>query len=127
MLINDMKEEIRIQQTFKPFNLDKQFNELDLVKAYLQGLVYCWIINNSGKRFAVDDLVGGINSDWTGTPLESLFEQQKSLGKSNEDAYSTARRLLGWVLKLVLHEDKRKFKIHKLGTISGYRWINREN
>jgi len=100
--------------------------DLLLIKAYLQGSVYSWIKNRTGEIFAARDLVGGENFDWFGTPLFCLFEKHRDLGKSNESAVDGAGKDLGWILKSVLHEDKRTFETHKKGMTKAYRWIGDE-
>jgi hypothetical protein len=98
----------------------------ELIKAYLQGAVYSWVKNRSGEQFAARDLVGGENFEWEGTPLIVLYEKHVSLGKTDEDAITDAAKDLGWLLKTVLHEDKRHFEVGRSGLTAGYRWIGNE-
>lgn len=37
--------------------------EKGLIKAFIQGAVYCWVKNRKDEQFAVRDLVGGENFD----------------------------------------------------------------
>ena len=101
-------------------------NQKKLIKAYLQGAVYSWVKNCSGKQFAARDLVGGENFDWNGTPLIALYEKHIKLGKTNEAAIEDAGKDLGWLLKTVISEDKRNFEIGRSGLTAGYRWVGNE-
>ena len=102
---------------------DEQKN---LIKKFMQGAVYCWIKNRSGEQFAARDLVGGENFDWTGTPLKALYDKHKAKGKSSAEAIDDAGKDLGWLLKSVIHEDKRRFESDKSGLVSVYRWLGGE-
>lgn len=97
-------------------------NELKLVKAFLQGAVYCWVKNLEGNVFAARDLMGGVNFDWKGTPLYCLYEKHIRLEKDDESAIDEAGKDLGWILKSVLDEDKRTFEIYNVNMAKGYRW-----
>ena len=100
--------------------------QLALIKAYLQGSVYSWIKNREGEIFAARDLVGGVNFDWNRTPLFCLYQKHIDSGKPHEEAIDEAGKDLGWILKSVLDEDKRKFETHDKGLTKGYRWIGNE-
>ena len=53
--------------SFQAFwNFKKQEAE---IYSFLQGAVYCWCKNFNDKEFALRDLMGGENFEWTGTPL----------------------------------------------------------
>ena len=54
--------------TYKSVNgfTDEQLN---LMRAFLQGAVYCWCKNRKDEWFAARDLLGGDNYYWQGTPL----------------------------------------------------------
>jgi hypothetical protein len=93
------------------------------IKAFLQGAVYCWVKNRKGEPFAVRDLVGGENGNWSGTPLQVLYAKHVGQGKDDEAASDAAGRDLGWLVKSVLAEDKRTFEASKDGLVSSYRWI----
>ena len=47
--------------------------QLDLMKAFLQGAVYCWYKNRKDEWFAARDLLGGDNYYWQGTPPHSAI------------------------------------------------------
>lgn len=93
------------------------------IKSFLQGSVYCWIKNRKGEMFAARDLVGGDNSDWNGTALQILYEKHIDSGKNDREAVEEAGKDLGWILKLVLHEDRRTFSSCDAGMAKGYKWI----
>jgi hypothetical protein len=97
-------------------------NELELIKKFLQGSVYCWVKNRKEEVFAARDLVGGENFNWSGTPLIVLYEKHKNKDKSDEEAIEDAGKDLGWILKLVLHEDRRTFTASDAGMAKGYKW-----
>ncbi|MFA6815768.1 MAG: hypothetical protein WCS73_05685 [Lentisphaeria bacterium] len=96
--------------------------DLEKIKCFLQGSVYCWVKNRKDEGFATRDLVGGDNYDWNGTPLIPLYQKHIDAGKSHKDAINEAGKDLGWILKVVLHEDKRDFESYDAGMTKGYRW-----
>lgn len=100
--------------------------EKALIKAFMQGTVYCWVKNRAGEPFAVRDLMGGENFDWNGTSLQVLYEKHINAGKDNEEAIEAAAKDLGWLVKSVLAEDKRTFEVGKAGLVSSYRWVGNE-
>ena len=82
-----------------------------LIKAFMQGAVYCWVKNRQGDWFAVRDLMGGMNADWNGTPLQVLFEKHIDVGKDEDQAFTAAGIDLGWLVKTILDEDSRTFEV----------------
>lgn len=80
-----------------------------LIDAYLQGAVYVWTALRPGDWFAARDLVGGVNANWTGTPLQVLYDKHIVVGKSSPDAVTTAGQDLGWLLFGMLIADGRNF------------------
>lgn len=101
-------------------------DNLILIKAFLQGAVYSWVKNRKDEVFAARDLVGGENFDWTGTPLYCLYQKHIEQGKTNQKAIDEAGKDVGWILKAVLHEDKRTFETCDRGLSNGYRWLGNE-
>jgi hypothetical protein len=97
--------------------------EKRLIKAFLQGAVYCWVKNRRGEEFAARDLVGGENADWGETPLQVLYWKHINQGKAHEAAVEAAAKDLGWLLKSMLAEDKRMFATGKSGLVNAYRWV----
>jgi hypothetical protein len=100
--------------------------ELNYIKSFLQGAVYCWIKNRKDEVFAARDLMGGENFEWYGTPLYCIYTKHINKGKDNESAIDEAGKDLGWILKSVLDEDKRSFETYDKGKTNGYKWIGNE-
>lgn len=99
-------------------------NERHLIRAFVQGAVYCWVKNRKGEWFAIRDLVGGENTDWTGTPLKPLYVKHRNSGKDADEAFEAAAKDIGWIAKSVLAEDQRTFENDNLGYVSRYRWLH---
>jgi hypothetical protein len=100
--------------------------EKTLIKAFMQGAVYCWIKNREGEWFAVRDLMGGENFEWKGTPLYVLYQKHIDSGKDHETAIEFAAKDLGWLVKTVLADDKRTFEIRQDWASNSYRWIGNQ-
>lgn len=98
-------------------------DDLKLVRAFMQGAIYSWLKNRKGEPFAVRDLVGGDNADWNGTCLQALFDEHSLRGKSADEAFSAAAQDLGWIVKTLLHDDKRSFAVDQTELINYYRWV----
>ena len=94
-----------------------------LIYAFMQGAIYCWVKNRKGEWFAVRNLVGGENADWSGTPLEKIYEKHINAGKSNDEAFEAAAKDVGWIVKAILSEDGRTFENDNSGYINSYRWL----
>ncbi len=101
--------------------IDKR--EMELIKAFLQGAVYCWVKNIKDEVFALRDLVGGENNNWENTPLELLYKKHSN-EKNNKSANIAAGQDAGKILKLVLSEDKIVFEVSDAGHTNGYKRIN---
>lgn len=100
--------------------------QLGLMKAYLQGAVYCWCKNCKGQWFAARALIGGENYYWQGTPLMPLYLYYlNGDDRNNEYAIEEAGKAAGRLLKEVLHKDKRKFETRE-GFARQYRWTREE-
>ncbi|MBK8094690.1 MAG: hypothetical protein IPK32_22655 [Verrucomicrobiaceae bacterium] len=96
------------------------------MRSFLQGAVYCWVKNRSDEQFALRDLVGGENFEWSGTPLYPLFEKHSLQGKNDPSAVAAAAKDAGWLLKAVLNDDKGTFIVGDAGLANGYRWVGNE-
>lgn len=105
------------------YNFHISDDELAKIKCFLQGAVYSWVKNRKGETFAARDLVGGDNYDWHGTPLIVLYYKHINAGKNDHAAIDEAAKDIGWILKMVIHEDKRTFEDSDVGMAKGYRWI----
>jgi hypothetical protein len=90
---------------------------------FLQGAVYCWCKNRKGDWFSMRELMGGDNSDWTGTPLIDLYQKQMGRGLPEPQAIEMAGKESGWMLKHVLDVDARTFETRKQEQIRQYRWV----
>jgi len=97
-------------------------HELELIRAYLQGAVYCWVKNRSGETFAARDLVGGENTDWSGTPLQYIYDHYIDSGRTEVEAFEAAAKDVGWILKQLLSEDSRVFDFDNSQYVNMYRW-----
>lgn len=93
---------------------------------FLQGSVYCWCKNQPEKWFSMRDLMGGDNYYWQGTPLLVLYQKHENMGKEWQSAVAGAGKDSGWLLKRVIHDDKRKFETKKDELIRKYHWIKTE-
>lgn len=89
------------------------------ISDFLQGAVYSWCKNRKNEWFAARDLLGGDNFYWQGTPMYALYEKSEDVEQAGKDA--------GWILKQVLHNDKRSFETIKEGMVRQYRWNGEEN
>lgn len=101
--------------------------EIQRVRDFLQGAIYCWCKNRKDFWFGLRDLMGGENFFWQGTPLYVLYsEHVKVLG--NSDASITAAAMdAGLLLKKVLYEDKRGFNQRKEEGVNKYKWSGEED
>ena len=100
--------------------------ELNLMRAFLQGAVYCRCKNRKDEWFAARDLLGGDNYYWQGTPLMPLYDYYLNGNEENHDyAVEEAGKAAGRLLKEVLINDKRTFETEK-GYTRMYRWTGAE-
>ena len=96
------------------------------VEATLQGSVYALVRNHKGDgfTFALRDLFGGPNWEWSGTPLYPIWEKCLARKNGNEgEAYRYAARVAGLILKNVLLKDRRAFKQKPGFGTQRYSWI----
>ncbi|MBL7945766.1 MAG: hypothetical protein JNN32_06835 [Flavobacteriales bacterium] len=112
------------------FESEERFHEVNVpveqkqrIKDFLQGSVYCWCKNRKHEQFKLQDLLGGDNTDWTGTPLIVLYLRHIDAGHDHDSAMKTAAQDAGWLLKQVLNEDGRKFQSHP-GYTRSYEWVS---
>ena len=100
--------------------------QLNLMRAFLQGAVYSWCKNRKDEWFAARDLLGGDNYYWQGTPLMPLYTYYLNGDEDNHDyAVEEAGKAAGRLLKEVLIHDKRTFATEK-GYTRRYRWTGAE-
>ncbi len=100
--------------------------QLNLMKAFLQGSVYCWCKNCKGQWFAARDLVGGDNYFWQNTPLMPLFEHFYQENADSDYAITEAGKAVGRLLLGVLIDDRRTFETRD-GYTREYRWTGEED
>lgn len=93
---------------------DKQRGDIAI---YLQGMVYGWCESKRTESFAAHNLVGGVNKDWNGTPLQCVYDKQQT---DEETAHYVAAQEVGRLLKLVIIDDQRKFTCAKKGRETNY-------
>lgn len=104
-------------------------NDLQHIRDFLQGSVYCWCNVKGKEEFAARDLVGGENTDdWDETPLHVLPRRYIADGKSRKEAFDQAGIDVGYILKSVLKDDKRVFETKvdsdaRYDNVRKYRWI----
>lgn len=115
---------IRGSITSRSISADINEDEINKIKAYIQGSVYCWCNNcktddGDHRWFAARDLFGGDNFFWQGTPLFQLYEWHEDNGAENPT--NMAGRDVGYLLMDVLENDKRHFRTRK-GYTREYQW-----
>ncbi len=93
------------------------------MRDFLQGQVYAWCNARTDDWFSARDLLGGLGSDWTGTPMIVLFEKHINLGKDEAQAIADAGKDAGWLLKSVIDQDIRTFETREANLIRNYRWL----
>jgi len=94
---------------------------------FLQGAVYCWCKNRPNKWLSMRELMGGDNYYWQRTPLFVLYQKHINKGKDSESAVKDAGIDSGWLLKRVIHDDKRTFDSRYEGRINQYLWTGEED
>ena len=90
---------------------------------FLQGAVYSWCKNRKDEWFSMRDLMGGDNYYWDGTPLIVLYRKHENI---SIDPVKEAGKDSGWLLKKVIHQDKRVYETTREELIRKYRWVAKE-
>lgn len=108
---------------------DLSSENIERIKIYLQGAVYCWCKNCKNENiepswFAARDLFGGDNYYWEGTPLYELYLWH--LNNNAEDPVNMAGRDVGNLLKEILYNDKRSFYTRE-GYTREYQWDGKQS
>mgnify|MGYP005808040651 CR=1 FL=1 len=101
---------------------DKQ----DAAEHYIQSALrnWCKSIKDEKKEnvwFAAQDLFGGKNFSWEGTPLEVLYDWHKKNGAKKP--FTMAGRDVGHLLSKILKEDKQRYFDTRTGRLRQYLWI----
>ena len=81
--------------------------ERTAISNFLQGAVYCWCKNRRDEWFSLRDLMGGENFFWQGTPMLVLYTKHEHI---SHDPVTQAGHDGGWLLKRVIHNDRRLFE-----------------
>lgn len=98
-----------------PFDLQK-------IKSFFQGAVYCWCITRKAEWFCARDFIGGDNYYWEHYPLGVLYFRHIDAGHDHDYAFDQAAKDAGKILKSVLDEDNRVFETES-GYTRRYRWV----
>ena len=88
--------------------------------AFLSKKVDDWCKTNVNQIFTLRDLVGGKNSNWQGTPLQRLFDNNIEKGKEEDAAIKKAGQDAGRLLRLVISKDEKRFTIIKGTRVKEY-------
>lgn len=104
MLINNEKKIYRISANLITV-------DIEIIKVYMLGAVNGVCNTHPDEPFSVRILFGGANKNWSGTPMQKLYDYYKSIGKQHEEAYDSAKRDAGHLLAAVLDDDPRKFEV----------------
>ena len=99
--------------------------QITRIRDFMQGAIYSWVKNRPDEWFAVHDLVGGENTEWRETPLMVLYDKHTA-SKPHEQAFDAAAKDLGWLMKALLHDDRREFETRHDGFANTYHWTRRE-
>ncbi len=91
---------------------------------YLHGMVYSWCASNRDGWFSARDMLGNVNFNWSGTPLQVLYDKHINEGKNPKKAIKAAGKDAGWLLKHLIANDQRQFETRLYGFIRQYRWIS---
>ena len=88
--------------------------ERDAIKEYLRNQVEQRHGEFGDKPFTAPDFVGFKNRDWTGTPLQVLYERYMEVYQGNHDvAYDRAGKAAGYLFKAALAESEFTYRIQR--------------
>lgn len=96
-------------------------SDMQRIRDFLQGAVYCWCKNRKGEWFSARDFIGGDNYYWEHYPLGVLYFRYINAGKPHDYAFEQAAKDAGHILKSVLSDDDRIFETEG-GYTRKYRW-----
>ena|SRR6056297_3171452 len=81
--------------------------DVEKIKSFLQGAVYCWCNNNQDTGFTLRDLMGKGNRNWSNTPLQAIYLKHRNEGKTNKGAFDQSSKDAGnLLLSVLLNENK---------------------
>lgn len=69
--------------------------------------------------------MGGDNFFWDGTPLIQIYN--KHVDQNSSNPIREAAIDAGWILKKVIHDDKRQFIVKREEMTNKYLWIEEED
>lgn len=101
--------------------------------SFLQGAVYCWCVANGDRQFALRNLVGGVNADWNGTPLQAIYDhyldhyRSERANTPEETAFTEAAQYAGSMLNVMLQNDVRVFTFWQEQRPYHYAWANQNS
>lgn len=95
--------------------------ELNLMLAYIKGIVNGFTIEGSGKWFSGRTLFGGKNNNWSDTPIQILYDRHEK--NRSQDAKKMAGIDVGLLLLQTLSNDKNRCYETKKGYVREYREI----
>lgn len=82
--------------------------QVSRILKYLKGRVYSWCLKHPNDEFSVYLFFGHENSDWTGKPIQVLYENRCELKSSNPAL--AAGMDCGLLLRRMLQDDKRTYR-----------------
>ncbi len=94
-------------------------SEKALMINYIQQKVNNWCVQHSSESFSARTFFGGENYDWSGTPLQTLYNHFAELGE-DDYAVKEAGHSLGRLLKEVIYNDERLFDIIEGAYVNTY-------
>ncbi|MFA9485794.1 MULTISPECIES: hypothetical protein [unclassified Moraxella] len=127
--------------TYKEFETINHFStpstltndELELILAYLQGMVNLWCAVCGDKPFSARDFIGGENYDWKGTPLMAAWEgrynhyRREYPDETSENlaewTHGQCAKDVGHLLKQVLIKHRQRHFVSLKGFGNAYQWI----
>lgn len=114
-----------LNKTHKKRAISAKLNESQIqrIKDFIQGSIYCFCKNCPDKWFTARDLFGGENYYWGKTPLYALYDWHKQ--NNSSDPVGMAGKDIGWLLLDVIITDKREFDL-KEGYTHEYKWTGNE-
>lgn len=72
--------------------------QLQMILVYLQGHAYDWCQNKPNEWAYVYQLIGIVNRNWHGTPLQDLYDYYLNKGRGDKYAHTQTARATGWLL-----------------------------
>lgn len=83
--------------------------QLQMIRVYLQGHAYDWCQNKPNEWSYAYRLIGIVNRNWYGTPLQDLHDYYLNKGREDKYAHTQTARTADWLLWQVIVEDECNF------------------